>query len=381
MIDGQKIIEISPVAARELGLSIAFQHPALLPDLTVTENLMLSVPTRKRPPFSRATEWARKRLAPMGMPIRPESRVDTLTLAEKQAVEICGALACDPQVVIFDEPTEPFMAAETEQLFTQIRRLAATGVGIVYISHRLPDVLALADRITLLRDGEIRGTYNAAEVTEREIITRVAGREVDAMFPDRAQALGEPVLRVRGLRAPGLKGVDVDVRLGLAGVKAMASGSSFIRPLGGAIAGRGNVQVEGRTADLRTPRAARASGIVLMPQERHIEGLAPIHTVAETCRSPQLHNPLTRGVIRLSQEHELVIRTIAEMGIKTPSADTAVKTLSGGNQQKVVLGRASSPSPRCCSTTSPPRASTLASARTSTIAFAATPMPACRWSC
>ncbi|OKI65538.1 ATP-binding cassette domain-containing protein [Micromonospora sp. CB01531] len=342
-IDGQKITEVSPVAARELGLSIAFQHPALLPDLTVTENLMLSVPTRKRPPFSKATEWARKRLEPMGMPIRPEARVETLTLAEKQAVEICGALACDPQVVIFDEPTEPFMAAETEQLFTQIRRLAATGVGIVYISHRLPDVLALADRITVLRDGQIRGTYNAAEVTEQEIITRVAGREVDAMFPDRAQALGEPVLHVRGLRAPGLKGVDVDVRrneiLGLAGVEGNGQ-REFIRALGGAIAGSGHVQVDGKPADLRTPRAARASGIVLMPQERHVEGLAPIHSVGENLSIAATAQSANKGVIRLSQEHELVRRTIAEMGIKTPSADTAVKTLSGGNQQKVVLGRA-----------------------------------------
>jgi ribose transport system ATP-binding protein len=342
-ICGQGISETSPVAARELGLAIAFQHPALLPDLTVTENLLLSVPASKRPKFAEATAWASKRLEPMGMPINPRARVETLTLAEKQAVEICGALACDPDVVILDEPTEPFMAAETDHLFTQIRGLAARGVAVVYISHRLPDVLALADRITVLRDGQIRGTFAAAEVTEDDVITLVAGREVEAMFPDRAADLGDPLVTVERLAARGLHGVDVQLRrhevLGLAGVEGNGQ-REFIRSLGGAIPNAGRVTVDGRLADVTSPLKARTAGVVLMPQERHVEGLAPIHSVAENLSVAATGQSARAGVIATSAERRLVSQTIADMGIKAPSPDTAVKTLSGGNQQKVVLGRA-----------------------------------------
>ncbi|MFI5427960.1 ATP-binding cassette domain-containing protein [Aeromicrobium sp. UC242_57] len=123
-INGERLARISPVAARDQGLAIAFQHPALLPDLTVAENLALSVPESKRPTFGRLQDWARQKLEPMGMPISPTARVGSLSLAEKQAIEICGALACDPDVVIFDEPTEAFMIDETQRLFEQIRKLA-----------------------------------------------------------------------------------------------------------------------------------------------------------------------------------------------------------------------------------------------------------------
>ncbi|MFG1951686.1 ATP-binding cassette domain-containing protein [Micromonospora sp. NPDC048830] len=348
-IGGRPIAEVSPTAARRQGLAIAFQHPALLADLTVTENLMLSVPEAKRPRFAEATRWARDKLAAMGMPIDPTSSVRTLTLAEKQAVEICGALACDPEVVIFDEPTEPFMAAETNRLFDGIRGLAARGVAVVYISHRLPDVFALADRITVLRDGQIRGTFNRSDVSEQEIITRVAGREVTALFPDRAGQLGEPVLRVRDLTSDRFAGVSVDVArheiVGLAGVEGNGQ-REFIRALGGATRSSGQVAVDDRPVDVSSPRRARASGIVLMPQERHIEGVATIHSVRENLAVAATHRTSRAGVIAPQSEERIVRREIADLGVRLASPDVAVETLSGGNQQKVVLGRSLLSDPR-----------------------------------
>ncbi|WP_432992043.1 ATP-binding cassette domain-containing protein [Dactylosporangium sp. CA-233914] len=341
-IAGRAITASSPTAARSEGLAIAFQHPALLPDLTVTENLMLSVPDRQRPRFSAATRWAADRLLPMGMPIDPTAAARTLTLAEKQAVEICGALACDPQIVILDEPTEPFMAAETARLFECIRQLAARGVAVVYISHRLPDVFALADRITVLRDGQTRGTFNRSEVTEQEIITRVAGREVTALFPDRGRDPGEPVLRVQHLTSERFTDVSVELArheiLGLAGVEGNGQ-REFIRALGGAAPGHGQVLVEDRPVNVSNPRRARRAGIVLMPQERHVEGVANVHSVRENLAVAAVERTARHGIIALDREDQLIGREIADLGVKLASPDVAVETLSGGNQQKVVLGR------------------------------------------
>ncbi|RJQ76721.1 ATP-binding cassette domain-containing protein [Amycolatopsis panacis] len=342
-IAGRPLTGLSPVAAREHGLAIAFQHPALLPDLTVTENLMLSVPVAKRPRFGDAASWAEEKLRAMGMPIDPAVPVRELNLAQKQAVEICGALACDPDVVIFDEPTEPFMAAETDRLFEHIRELAARGVAVVYISHRLPDVFALADRITVLRDGQVRGTFARSDVTEQEIVTRVAGREVTALFPARAADPGEPVLSVQDLTSERLGGVSVSLArreiLGLAGVEGNGQ-REFIRALGGAAPGRGRVSIEGRPADLSSPRRARAAGVVLMPQERHVEGVATVHSVRENLTVAATGATSRAGVIAAGREDQLVRREVSGLGIKLASPEVAVETLSGGNQQKVVLGRA-----------------------------------------
>ena len=342
-ISGAPIPRISPVSAREQGLAIAFQHPALLPDLTVTENLILSVPASRRPSFSEAKAWATRKLEPMGMAIDPSATVEMLTLAEKQAVEICGALACDPEVIIFDEPTEPFMIAETEQLFARIRELAACGVGVVYISHRLPDVLALADRITVLRDGQTRGTFAVSEVTEQQIITLVAGRKVDALFPDRASAVGDPVLEANDFRSSRLNGVSVTVSrheiVGLAGVEGNGQ-REFIRALGGAVPCQGSVRMEGRPGSVASPRQARESGIVLMPQERHIEGVAVRHSVRENLAVAGTSRTARGGLISSRAEDQVVTDEIQELGVKLASPDVLVETLSGGNQQKVVLGRA-----------------------------------------
>ncbi|MFI6451790.1 ATP-binding cassette domain-containing protein [Streptosporangium amethystogenes] len=342
-ISGSPMRQSSPIAAREQGLAIAFQHPALLPDLTVTENLLLSVPKRLRPSFGDAQDWAREKLLPMGMDIDPAAAAGRLTLAEKQAVEICGALACEPSVLILDEPTEPFMVAEIERLFEQVRKLAADGMAVVYISHRLPDVMALSDRLTVLRDGQIRGTFLASEVTEEEIVTRIAGREIDALFPPRPFSVGDVVMEVGDLRSDRLRGITTTLArnevLGLAGVEGNGQ-REFIRALGGAdpVTG-GTVTVDGRAVELGSPRRTRRAGVVLMPQERHVEGVATVLSVRENLGVAATGRTAVAGVVRGSAENAIVAEEIRELGIKVASPDSAVDHLSGGNQQKVVLGR------------------------------------------
>ncbi|WP_433367632.1 ATP-binding cassette domain-containing protein [Streptosporangium sp. CA-115845] len=342
-ISGSPMRQSSPIAAREQGLAIAFQHPALLPDLTVTENLLLSVPKRLRPSFGDAQDWVREKLLPMGMDIDPAAAAGRLTLAEKQAVEICGALACEPGVLILDEPTEPFMVAEIERLFEQVRKLAADGMAVVYISHRLPDVMALSDRLTVLRDGQVRGTFLASEVTEEEIVTRIAGREIDALFPPRPFSVGDVVMKVRDLRSDRLRGITTTLArnevLGLAGVEGNGQ-REFIRALGGAdpVTG-GTVTVDGQAVELGSPRRTRRSGVVLMPQERHVEGVATVLSVKENLGVAATGRTAVAGVVRGSAENAIVAEEIKKLGIKVASPDSAVDHLSGGNQQKVVLGR------------------------------------------
>ncbi|MEV0753656.1 ATP-binding cassette domain-containing protein [Streptosporangium sp. NPDC050280] len=343
-IAGSPMRQQSPIAAREQGLAIAFQHPALLPDLTVTENLLLSVPKRLRPSFGNAQDWAREQLLVMGMDIDPAVAAGRLTLAEKQAVEICGAFACEPSVLILDEPTEPFMAAEIERLFEQVRLAAARGMTVIYISHRLPDVMALSDRLTVLRDGQVRGTFLSSEVSEQEVITRIAGREIEALFPPRPSSVGDVVMEVRDLRSDRLRGITTTLArnevLGLAGVEGNGQ-RDFIRSLGGAdpVTG-GDVIVSGRPVDLGSPRRARRAGVVLMPQERHVEGVATVLSVKENLGVAATGQTAVAGVVRGSAENSIVAEEISRLGIKVASPESAVEHLSGGNQQKVVLGRA-----------------------------------------
>lgn len=342
-IGADELTSASPVAAKEAGLAIAYQIPAILPDLTVAENMALAVPPGLRPPLRDLDAWATDKLKPMGIAIDPSLPAGQLGLAEKQAIEICGALACDPSVLVLDEPTEPFAAAESARLFQLIRELSAAGVAIVYISHRLPDVFDLADRITVLRDGRIRGQFAATEVSEDEIVTLIAGRTVETLFPDRSEDPGDPAVVVSDFGAIGAPGVSTAIRrreiLGLAGVEGNGQ-REFIRALGGAVASHGEISVDGGRLRLSSPRAARDKGIILMPQERGIEGISPILSVRENLSVVALPLVSRGGFVSRSVERELAEEQVAELGVKTATIDTEVGTLSGGNQQKVVLGRA-----------------------------------------
>ena len=330
-IGGHVMSAPSPLAAQALGLAVVYQHPSVLEDLTVTENLVLSMPPGRRPPMSGAASWSRDRLAVVAAHIDPRARVSELSVAEHQLLEIARALALDAQVLILDEPTESLTAAESERLFERIADIRASGAAIVYISHRLPEVKRIADRLTVLRDGEGRGTFGAQDVSETDILRLIVGRSIDRVFPARADlaalAGAEPLLVVDGLAGGRFHGVDLAVRpgeiVGLAGVEGNGQ-REFLRALGGmSRVTSGTVAVRGTPVLLGDPRRTLEAGIVHLPGDRHREGVFLPLNVRENLSLQSLADVSRRFLVRRDRETASAQTEVERMSIRTPSVEAA----------------------------------------------------------
>ncbi|MDL9980051.1 ATP-binding cassette domain-containing protein [Microbacterium sp. ASV49] len=342
-INGVDLGSANPEEARRLGLAIVRQDPALLPDLTVAENMAVGVGYRRVGGLGRAVRWAQGQLDPWQMGIDARSRVADLSVEQRFIVEIAKALALNPRVLILDEPTEHLSLEEVQKLFARVRQVVSDGAAVVYISHRIPEVKQISDRITVLRDGKVRGTFLADDVDEAQIIERAIGRKLEAVFPAKG-SIDETTanrLDVQGLRSEHFHDVSFAVRsgeiVGLAGVQGNGQ-SALIRALAGQALATGTVTVDGIAVRRGSTAAARA-GIVYVPADRHREGVFLPLSVAENISAATLPDASTGGFVRekriLSRARDL----IDALAIKAPSPRTTVQSLSGGNQQKVVLAR------------------------------------------
>ncbi|HST39782.1 MAG TPA: ATP-binding cassette domain-containing protein [Conexibacter sp.] len=344
-IAGAPLTHASPTEAQALGLGLVYQHPAVLEDLTVTENMALAVPAQLRPALGPAADaWARERLAAIDAELDVRLRGAELTPAERQLVEIAKALALEPKVLILDEPTAALNATEVERLFARVKAIRERGTAIVYISHRIPEVVAIADRLTVLRNGAMRGTREVAGVSEEEIVNLILGRELETVFP--AKRSGPPaaaLLELRGLSGAAFDDVTLDVRpgeiLGFAGAEGNGQREA-LRALAGLEPHAGDLLLNGRAVRLGDPRRAQAAGIHLVPGDRQREGLLTSLSVGENAAASSLDDYAAGGLVRRRGERATVAAKLDEMAVKAPSLDTDVMTLSGGNQQKVVFARA-----------------------------------------
>jgi ribose transport system ATP-binding protein len=351
-IGGQPLEASSPAAAQGLGLGIVYQHLSILEDLTVLENMVFAMPPAKRPSMSKAPAWTRAHLASVGAEIDPADRVSDLSTASRQLVEIAKALALDAKVLILDEPTESLTRVESERLFANIRAIRDKGTAVVYISHRLPEVKRVADRITVLRDGETRGTFEAAAISEGEILRLIIGRSVEQAFPDKrpeSEHAPEALLAIDHLSGAGFNDVSLSVRpgeiVGLAGIEGNGQ-RAFLRTLAGMSAAHGEMSVGGESVKLGRPSRMRRSGVIHLPGDRHREGVMLNLSVRENVSLLSLAPLSQGGFVRRARERPHVAAQIERLGIKTPSAETAVSALSGGNQQKVLFARALLGAPR-----------------------------------
>lgn len=341
-IDGQPVSG-QPDRARELGLAIVRQEPALMPDLSVAENLYLGMPRMHRPSLSGLNDWVRDLLKRWSddVAIAPQDQVVTLNPEQRFIVEIVKALACEPKVLVLDEPTEHLAAEDVERLFARVRDVTARGTAVIYISHRIREVQKISDRLTVLRDGEGQGTFEARGLSEDQIVSLIVGGELDRTFPAKAvDDDRETVLSTRDFSGPGFSHVDLDVRageiLGLAGIDANGQ-REFMRALAGIHRGTGGVCLQGKPIGIRSARQARSHGISYLPGDRHREGIFAELPVRENFSIRSLGRDATAGLVNGRREHRRALEAIRQFAVKTPHAETPIQSLSGGNQQKVVL--------------------------------------------
>lgn len=346
-LQGRPVELDSPAAAQRLGIAMIHQEPSLFPDLTVGENILIG-----RQPLGR-TRWidrsamnarARELLDALGVRLDPRQRVRGLSVAELQMVEMAGALSRDSRVLFVDEPTASLTPAEVEQLFRILRGIRDRGAAIVFVGHRLEEVFAIADRITVLRDGRLALSGLAGELTAEAVIQAMVGRELEELYTRTPASPGPVLLSVEGLRRTGVfEDVSFDVREGeivaLAGL--VGAGRSEIaqaifgveRPDGG------TVRLGGRALQIRDPLDAIRVGIAYVPEDRQAQGLAIDKTIVSNVTLAILGEVSRLGFLQTRREHEIAATWARRLDLRTRDLSRAVEELSGGNQQKVVLAR------------------------------------------
>lgn len=337
----------SPAEARALGLAMAYQDASSVLAQPVKNNLYLAAPPRRRPPFWRRKRWARWLLAELDLPIElfPDAPVATLTLAERQLFEVAKALVTDPLVLLLDEPTTALGPHEVEALHRTLVARRDAGMGIVYVSHRLPEVLEVADRVTVLRDGRARGTFDASEVSEAELVDLIVGRKFEAAFPPPSRPAAEPeeALVVEGLQGQAFGPVSFTLArgeiVGIAGAEGNGQPQLFDCLAGRQPPRAGRVTCAGRDLTLVSTHEAVAAGIMLLPGDRKVEALMPVLGVRVNVTVQTLRRFSRLGLLRRRRERRAVEALVERLTIRTPSIEQPVGFLSGGNQQKVVMAR------------------------------------------
>ena len=350
-LKGEPVGAAGPVAIHQRGLSIAYQHPALVPDLTVYENVAMWLPGQVRTAGKDPASWARSQLARVGCRAGLGQRVSSLSVAQRHLLEVAKALASDPAVLILDEPTAALGADDSATLFAELRRMAASGVAVVYITHRLAEVRELCQRVTVLRDGSVRGTFAVQDVSDAQLLELIVGRAVTTEFPAKAGAgmtaaggaAEAPVLAVQNFSARAFHDVTLTASageiVGLAGIVGNGQ-SEFLRALAGLGRATGRADLRGVPLKPGRPDAALHAGVVYLSSDRLSEGLFGTLSVRENALVSALGQFSRWGVTNQRAEARAVEAQRDNLSIKAASIEANVLSLSGGNQQKVLLARA-----------------------------------------
>jgi ribose transport system ATP-binding protein len=347
-VAGKEIKRPNAKKLHRAGVAVTFQHPELAEEMTVFENLQLAAPLLTG---TAGRAEAERLLAAVGSEQHAMSldvRVRDLTLAQFHIIEIAGAIASKPKVLFLDEPTEPFQHTDIVKLFELINRLRQEGVAIVYVSHRLREIEQIADHITVLRDGKVIDSRPAARITADEIITMIAGRPLGQMFPGKAKGAGEIIFEVENLSGSGFANVSFTAHAGeIVGVTGIEGEGQreFLRTIAGLERRTaGSVRIKGKAVEGDTTAAARRAGIGFVTDDRHEEGLFLTLRLRENIGIGALDRISTAGVIDRKRDRALTRDVMDRLGIYTGYRikeydDTRAAELSGGNQQKMLIGR------------------------------------------
>ena len=346
-LEGQPILPANPHDALKLGIAIVHQELSVVPALTVAENIFPGrLPTNRfgMVKFGELADRARVVLQDLQVDIDPRAPMQSLSIANQQVVEIAKALSLDCKVLILDEPTSALTEREADILFDLLRRLAAKGTGIFYISHKLSEIFSLAQRVTVLRDGRAIGTRGIAETTTDEVIRMMVGRELGDFYPPKNTNPGAPLLEVRNLRLPGaeagnsfaLYGGEI---LGIAGL--IGSGrSELARAIFGADAkAEGEVLLLGQPVHIQSPGDAIRQGLGYLPEDRKVAGLFLSMAVKANVVAADMKDVTRFGFVSGGAERALAERYVKQLNISTPTVEQEVRRLSGGNQQKALVAK------------------------------------------
>lgn len=344
-IDGQEVDLASPAAANAAGIGIIYQEFNLVPGLTAWENIFLGRETRFR--FVRRTEERRRAkelFDQIGVEIPIDQLCGRLSVAQQQIVEIAKALSQDVRLIVMDEPSAAITPQEVARLFHIIRDLKRRGIGVIYISHRLDEIFEIADRVLVLRDGELAGVAPIAELTRRRMIELMVGREIQNEFPKHHHPLGKIRLSVSGLsRGTAVRNVSFEIRagevLGLTGLIGAGRTETARLIFGADQADAGSIVLDDVTLRLKNPRDAIQAGICLLTEDRKRQGLVLLASVRENFGLPNLSELSTWGFVRQRKERAAFGEFVTKLQIKIPHQEQLARNLSGGNQQKVVLAK------------------------------------------
>jgi ribose transport system ATP-binding protein len=335
---------VSPSESRTLGIGIAYQTYSHVLHLSVAENLYLAAPPDLRPTYGRMHGWAADELTKFDLGISPSVHAGTLSLVQRQLLEVVKALLAQPKVLLLDEPTTALGPEDVDRLHALVHEQSRAGVGIVYVSHRLPEVLGIADRISVLRDGVCQGTFEAASMSEENLVALMIGRPLELAFPERPerQESRETLLMVTGLRGDRFGPIDLDVAsgeiVGIAGAEGNGQ-VQFLRALAGAERATGTATCDGQQLDSSSPLGPLRAGVVLLSGDRTSESLFPVLSVRVNATIQVLRRLGRLGLLSRRRERRTVDDIVGRLSIRTASIEQPVSTLSGGNQQKVSLTR------------------------------------------
>ncbi|MGE4549441.1 MAG: sugar ABC transporter ATP-binding protein [Intestinibacillus sp.] len=347
VLNGQKITCKNPHDAMDHGIAMIHQELNPILDMQVFENVFIG--REKRTPLGLVDKAGmlretRSLLASLNVDIPSDAYMRDLSVAQCQLIEIVKAISINARVVVMDEPTSAITEHEVETLFGQIRRLKSEGVAIIYISHKMDEIFAICDTVTVLRDGHFIGTNPTSEMTNEQLIRMMVGRDITEVFPKAEARIGDPILEVKNISmGKMIKNVSFQLRtgevLGIAGLVGAGRSELVETIFGMRRKSSGEIFIHGQKVNIRSPKDAIAHKIALITEDRKFTGLNLVGSVAENITLVHLAQLFPNGLLGSSKEKEVSDHYIQELSIKTPSRHALVGNLSGGNQQKVVLAK------------------------------------------
>lgn len=342
--DGQSYDRYSPHDAIEMGISVIYQEFNLVSKMTVEENIFLGKEYRNGIFTDKKAmlQKARQVIEPLGGDIDPKVKVSDLSVAYQQLVEISKAIINKSKIVVMDEPSAALSLNELEILFKLIRQFKSEGTSVIYISHRLEEVFEIADRVSVFRDGKYVATKQVAETNKDQLITLMVGRELSGDYPQNDQKSADVILKVHGITNNKLKNISFELHrneiLGITGLVG-AGRTELVRAIFGADPYLGDIYIKGEKVDIRSPQDAISHGISFLPEDRKRNGILLEMPVRFNMSIASIKKFARYGLVNRVKENETVQKFVDAIQIKTPDLEQKAKNLSGGNQQKVILGK------------------------------------------